>query len=72
MAGKLNAEWHRHNRMPKNPSLDDRVRWHLAHAGACGCREMPASIAAAIRAARRTASTSNSAPDLPASRRRVT
>jgi hypothetical protein len=24
--------------MPKNPTLDQRIEWHLAHAKACGCR----------------------------------
>ncbi|MBS1913948.1 MAG: hypothetical protein JST22_18310 [Bacteroidetes bacterium] len=45
---KLNAEWHREHRMPKNATLSERVQWHLEHAAACGCREMPASIAAEL------------------------
>jgi hypothetical protein len=44
MAGKLNATWHRTNRMPVRASLDQRVEWHLAHAKACSCRDLPASI----------------------------
>jgi hypothetical protein len=44
MAGKLNATWHKANRMPANASLDQRIAWHLAHAKACACRGLPASI----------------------------
>jgi len=46
----INAEWHRAHPMPKNPTLDQRVAWHVAHARNCGCREMPDKIRAeAIR-----------------------
>jgi hypothetical protein len=45
MRMKLNAEWHRANRMPKNPTMAQRVRWHAAHAKACACREMPPGMA---------------------------
>jgi hypothetical protein len=41
---KINKEWHHHHPMPKNPSLEDRIHWHIEHAKACKCREMPASI----------------------------
>jgi hypothetical protein len=41
---KLNASWHEAHPMPPKATLDDRVRWHRAHAAACGCREMPESI----------------------------
>ncbi|HLP03584.1 MAG TPA: hypothetical protein VK163_16270 [Opitutaceae bacterium] len=50
---RLNADWHRRNKMPKNPSLAQRIAWHEAHAKVCGCRPMPDSIAAALRAPRR-------------------
>lgn len=46
--GKINAAWHEAHPMPKNPSLDERVDWHLAHAAACGCRGLPASILAEL------------------------
>jgi hypothetical protein len=42
--GKINAEWHRANRMPKNPTMDQRVAWHVAHAKACGCREISGKL----------------------------
>jgi len=37
---KINAAWHEANPMPKNPTLDQRIDWHVAHAAACGCREL--------------------------------
>lgn len=44
----MNAAWHKSHPMPKNPSLSDRVRWHVAHAKACGCREMPPTVLAEL------------------------
>jgi hypothetical protein len=41
----INAAWHAAHRMPKNPSAEERLRWHVAHAAACACRPMPASLA---------------------------
>ena len=29
-------------------SLDRRIEWHLAHARACGCREIPESVKRAM------------------------
>lgn len=40
----INAEWHRAHPMPKNATLEQRAAWHVEHAQACACREMPASI----------------------------
>ncbi|HUO56715.1 MAG TPA: hypothetical protein VMV05_00915 [bacterium] len=37
----MNREWHLRHRMPKNPTLDQRRKWHLAHARHCGCRPIP-------------------------------
>jgi hypothetical protein len=54
MAEKLNAKWHEAHRMPGKASLDERVAWHLAHAKACACRKMPASITAEVERRRRT------------------
>lgn len=41
---KLNKEWHLNHPMPKNPSLDERIAWHVEHAKNCACREMPVTI----------------------------
>ncbi len=40
----INAVWHRANPMPRNATLDQRIAWHLAHAKACGCREISGKI----------------------------
>ncbi len=40
----INAAWHRANPMPRNATLDQRIAWHIAHAAACGCREVPAKL----------------------------
>ncbi|MBN9036546.1 MAG: hypothetical protein J0H53_10775 [Rhizobiales bacterium] len=42
--GRTNAEWHRAHRMPKNPTVEQRIAWHREHAQNCNCREMPESI----------------------------
>jgi hypothetical protein len=40
----LNKEWHRLNRMPPKATREQRIKWHAAHASACGCRPIPESI----------------------------
>jgi hypothetical protein len=45
---KLNAEWHRINKMPKNPTLEQRLDWHREHEKYCACREMPRAIRAEL------------------------
>jgi hypothetical protein len=34
----INAGWHRKNRVPKNPSLEQRIKWHIGHMKNCNCR----------------------------------
>lgn len=46
---KLNKEWHLAHRMPKNPTIDQRIEWHIAHAKHCACREMPEKLKEEIR-----------------------
>jgi pimeloyl-ACP methyl ester carboxylesterase len=41
---KINKRWHDANRMPKNPSLNDRIRWHSLHSKHCSCRPMPETV----------------------------
>jgi len=36
----INAEWHKKNRMPKNPTLNERLKWHKEHAENCNCRQI--------------------------------
>ncbi len=40
----INAEWHAKNRMPRNPTLDQRVKWHLEHVRHCSCRPVDADV----------------------------
>jgi hypothetical protein len=42
--GKVNATWHHRHPMPKNATLEERVEWHQAHAAACACRTIPATV----------------------------
>ena len=37
-------EWHRKNKMPKNPTLDERIKWAVEHAKNCGCRPIPQNL----------------------------
>ena len=43
--GKINKEWHLSHKMPKNPTTEQRVEWHIQHAKHCTCREMPEALA---------------------------
>jgi len=43
---RLNTQWHQRHPMPKNPSTEQRIAWHLAHEKNCGCRPMPAKLRA--------------------------
>ena len=45
---KINAEWHKVHKMPKNPSQDERIEWHIEHAKQCQCWPIPAKLQAAI------------------------
>jgi hypothetical protein len=41
---KLNREWHLAHPMPKNPTMEQRIEWHLAHHKHCACRDIPDSL----------------------------
>lgn len=41
---KLNKEWHLKNKMPKNATKIQRIKWHLAHEKNCNCRPMPLKL----------------------------
>ena len=32
-----NTEWHLKHQLPQNPTLDQRVKWHMEHARRCPC-----------------------------------
>ena len=42
-------EWHGKNKMPKNPSLEDRIKWAIGHEKNCGCRPIPKSLLEEIK-----------------------
>lgn len=46
---KINAEWHGANKMPKNPTLDQRIEWHLEHVKNCPCRPLQGKILEEIK-----------------------
>jgi DNA-3-methyladenine glycosylase I len=39
-----NAAWHAQNSLPRGATDPERLRWHLAHQRACGCRPIPARL----------------------------
>jgi hypothetical protein len=41
---KLNKEWHLANAMPKHPTIEQRIAWHLEHKKNCGCRDIPGKL----------------------------
>ncbi|MFZ2025689.1 MAG: hypothetical protein WAV30_00145 [Microgenomates group bacterium] len=45
----INATWHLANKMPKNPTLDERVAWHVEHARQCKCRPLHGKILEEIK-----------------------
>ena len=47
--GKINAEWHKANRMPPNPTKQQRAEWHFSHAQSCGCRALTPSIVSLLK-----------------------
>jgi hypothetical protein len=47
----MNATWHRAHPMPPRATLDQRVRWHVAHARHCGCRPVPDPVQVEVRRA---------------------
>jgi len=40
----MNARWHENNKMPANPTLAQRIKWHKEHKKHCACREIPKSL----------------------------
>lgn len=41
---KINKDWHEKNKMPKNPTFEQRVKWHLEHQKNCSCRPIPQKL----------------------------
>jgi hypothetical protein len=45
----ISREWHKKNKMPKNPSFEQRIKWHIAHQKHCSCRPIPDKLKEEIR-----------------------
>lgn len=45
MSGKINKEWHEHHKMPKNPTIEQRIAWHLDHSKNYSCRKIEGKLA---------------------------
>jgi len=45
----INKEWHQKNKMPKNPTFDQRAKWHLVHQKNCSCWPVPKKLAQEIK-----------------------
>lgn len=42
--GKINKEWHLANKMPKNPTQEQRMKWHIEHIKNCQCYPVSAKL----------------------------
>ena len=45
----INREWHEKNKMSKNASFEERVKWHLEHHKECSCRSIPKKLEEEMR-----------------------
>jgi hypothetical protein len=41
---KINKSWHLKNKMPKNATLREKIKWHEGHAKNCNCRDSSARL----------------------------
>jgi len=46
---KINKEWHSAHIMPKNPTFEQKVNWHLEHQKNCACRAIPSKLLAEMK-----------------------
>jgi hypothetical protein len=46
---KINKAWHEVNKMPKNPTKEQRIYWHKEHAKHCQCWPIPANLLAEMK-----------------------
>lgn len=45
----VNKDWHIQNRMAKNASFEDRVKWHQEHVKNCTCAPFPKKLQAEMK-----------------------
>jgi hypothetical protein len=50
----INKEWHAKHKMPENPTIGEKIKWHREHAKNCGCRPTPKSLLIKIKKQRST------------------
>jgi hypothetical protein len=41
---EINTAWHSRNRLPEDPTLDQKIKWHIEHARHCSCRSFDPEI----------------------------
>lgn len=46
----INAGWHKRHPMPKTPTVEDRIAWHLEHQKECACRPIPPKLQEQMKA----------------------
>ena len=46
---KISVEWHERNVMPRNTTMEERIKWHLEHSENCGYRPIPEGVGAEIQ-----------------------
>jgi hypothetical protein len=47
---KLNKEWHLSHRMQKNPTIEQKIEWHIEHLKNCSCRtDIPPKLKAEMK-----------------------
>ena len=49
MNKNINKEWHLAHPMPKKPTLEQRIDWHLEHIKNCQCRGIPPKLEQEIK-----------------------
>jgi len=40
----INKSWHLANKMPQNPTVEQRIKWHLEHKKNCSCMPIPKKL----------------------------
>lgn len=45
LAMPINKEWHLANKMPANPTHEERMEWHIEHLKHCDCRKPTGKLA---------------------------
>jgi hypothetical protein len=49
----INREWHEKHKMPKNPTVGQRLQWHIEHSKHCDCRPLSKTLVSELRKRRK-------------------